>query len=92
MLPAMANVSFRFSNNVFQAPGTAAWNLPWGDRDSYWGFAVRPFQANNTAVLERVSANTDNDLNTSTDITVTVISAPGIFGGLFRFTAIRVTP
>ncbi len=88
----MANVSYFFSAPVFQAPGQVAWNFPWGDRDNYWGFAVRPFQANNTAVLLEVAANQDNNLNNSTDIVFRVISAPGIHGGLFRFTATRVSP
>lgn len=89
----MANVQLFRASPVFQAPGEAAWNVNgWGDRDNYWGFSVRPFQANNTAVLLRVAANTDNNLNTSTDLVVNVFSAPGINGGLLRLAAVRVTP
>ena len=98
----MANVSFFRSGTAdgvglaFQAPGTVAWNLGGGyagDRDNYWGYSARPYQANNTVVLEKVSANQDNNLNNSTDLVVTVISnAPGINGTLIRFAAIRVTP
>ncbi len=72
-----------------------AWNLfgsYGGDRDNYWGYSARPYQANNTVVLEKVSANQDNNLSNSTDLVVTVISAPGINGTLIRFTAIQVTP
>ena len=88
----MANVTFFNANPVYQAPGEMAWNITWGDRDNYWGFSVRPFQANNTAVLKTISANSDNNLNQSTDLVVDVISAPGIVGGLLHITGTRVTP
>ncbi|WP_406291420.1 hypothetical protein [Embleya sp. NBC_00896] len=84
----MGTLSYFWAQPVFQAPGTVAWNVPWGDRDWYWGFAARPFQANDTTVLERVSANHDNNLNNSTDVVVTMISGGG---GLVRLTATRVT-
>jgi hypothetical protein len=73
-----------------------AWNLYGGiggDRDNYWGYSARPYQANSTVVLEKVSANQDNNLSNSTDLVVTVIPIPpDTSGTLIRFAAIRVTP
>jgi hypothetical protein len=89
----MADVTFHFSTDVYQGPGSTTWTFnDWGDRESYWGFSVRPIeQADYSAVLDRVSSNMDHNLRISTDITVTVTSAPGVAGGLLRFTAVQVT-
>lgn len=87
----MATVHFRQSSPVWQSAGTAAWNMVVGDRDNFWGFSARPFQANDTVVLEKVSANSDNNLNQSTDIVITMI--PGVGGGgLVRLAAGAVSP
>ena len=89
----MADVRYFHANPVYQAPGQAAWNLPWGDENNCWTFSVRPFQANNTTELIKIGANTGNGMNlVSTDLVVNVKSAPGIVGGLIRITATRVTP
>jgi hypothetical protein len=77
----------------FQAPGTARWTHtgPWaGNRDHYFGYAVRPFQANSTAILGRVAATQDNNLTNTTTLDVTVESTVG--GTLLKFTAIQVGP
>jgi hypothetical protein len=64
---------------------------PWaGNRDHYFGYAVRPFQANSTAILGRVSATHDNNLVNTTTLEVTVVSSVG--GTLLQFTAVQVTP
>jgi hypothetical protein len=85
----MANVSFFFANPVFQANGPAAWNMPVGDRDNCWSFSARPFQANDRVILHEVAANSDNNLNQSTDIVITMAASGG--GGLIRLTAMRVS-
>lgn len=87
----MATAHFRQWSPVWQSAGTAAWNVPVGDRDNYWGFSARPFQANDTVVVEKVSANSDNNLNQSTDIVLRMI--PGVGGGgLIRLAAGAVSP
>jgi hypothetical protein len=81
----------------FQADGTAEWVWDHGDRDFYWGFSVRPFQANQSVELVRVWSTSDNDLNQKTHLLVTVGPAPpgpdtfpDSTGTLLRFTAIKV--
>lgn len=87
----MANVAVFVANPVWQANGTQAWNLGAGDRDNCWTFSVRPFQANDRATLEAgIFANSDNNLNQSTDVVVTLAGSGG--GGLIRLTATRVSP
>jgi hypothetical protein len=94
----MAGVIFHQTGGSlpFQAPGTVIWTLsgPWGgNRDHHFGYAARPFQANNTATLQRVTAAQDNNLVNTTDLTVTVAStSPGINGTLLKITAVQVTP
>ncbi len=86
----MATVTLIRSNPVMQSTVTARWRWKQGDRDSYWGFSVRPFQANNTAEVTRLISSSDNDLNQVTilDVTVRGIESPDM--GLLRFTAIKV--
>jgi hypothetical protein len=89
----MATVTFFTPPNpVLQNTVTARWTWSLGDRDSYWGFSVRPFQANNTAEVTRVISSSDNNLNQVTilDVTVRGIGSPDV--GLLRFTAIKVQP
>lgn len=86
----MANVHFFFANPIWQANGTIAWNLPIGDRDNCWSFSARPFQANDRVTVTSISANSDNNLNQSTDMLVTMQATGG--GGLVRLTATRVSP
>jgi len=86
----MATVTQFWSNPVLRNTATARWTWKLGDRDFYWGFSVRPFQANNTAEVTRLISSSDNDLNQVTilDVTVRGIGSPDI--GLLRFTAIKV--
>ena len=91
-----ANVNFYGAdpNVCFQADNTTAtWSWVLGDNNSYWGFSVRPFQANNLVALNAVATQSDNDLVQTTFLTVAVSdpSGPNIRtggGGLLRFTAI----
>jgi hypothetical protein len=79
----------------YQAPGTIVWTHSgsWaGNNNDYFGYAVRPFQANNTTTMGPVSATQDNNLVNTTSFAVTVASAPGINGTLLQFTAVQVTP
>lgn len=86
----MATVTQFWSNPVLQNTATGRWTWKLGDRDFYWGFSVRPFQANNTAEVTRLISSSDNDLNQVTilDVTVRGIGSPDV--GLLRFTAIKV--
>jgi hypothetical protein len=86
----MATVTQFFSNPVLQNAVNVRWRWKHGDRDFYWGFSVRPFQANNTAEVTRLISSSDNDLNQVTFLHVTVrgIESPDV--GLLRFTAIKV--
>lgn len=89
----VATVTQFFSNPVFQAGGTATWNVPLGDRDFYWGFAVRPFRADESARVDSVTAKSarNDAFIQSTDVVVTVGDSSGRSGGcLLRFTAIKV--
>jgi len=88
----MATVTRFFSNPVLQNTATARWTWNFGDRDNYWGFSVRPFQANNTAEVTRVISSSDNNLNQVTILDVTVRGIGGPDVGLLRFTAIKVEP
>lgn len=69
------------------------WTLtgPWaGNNTHYWGYCVRPFQANSSTILERVQATQDNNLTNTTSLDVTVVSSVG--GTLMTFTAAQVAP
>jgi hypothetical protein len=83
----------------FQAFGTTvSWSWALGDDTFYWGFAVRPLQANAlVSVAAPLTAISDNDLNQTTVLTVTVAAGPThrgpvspFEGTLLRFTAIKV--
>ena len=81
-------------NPVFQAYNEeVAWNVVAGDRDDYFGWAVRPFQARDSVVLVSVAAHSDNNLNQSTDLIVRIApNAPPVGGGgLIRITGVKVT-
>ena len=65
-----------------------------GDEAYYWGFSARPFQMNEIVSLEApITAQSDNDDNQATFLTVAVNGGPRSEGqGTFiRFTAIKVT-
>jgi hypothetical protein len=90
----VATVTQFWCNPVWQAYGQTAWNVAWGDRDFYWGFSARPYQANDIVRLDAASSNSDNNLNQSTDLVVTITDSfggtPRGQGGLIRLTAIKV--
>jgi hypothetical protein len=72
--------------DVFQAPGTLTWRWLAGEREHYWGFSVRPFQANESgAEILRQFTSSDNDLRHTQHLVVRVAS-----GNLYRFSAIWV--
>jgi hypothetical protein len=84
---------------VFQAYGTTLdWTWTLGDDSFYWGFAVRPLQANSAVSVQTpITAVSDNDLNQVTVLTVSVNPGPTHRGRvnfgegcLLRFTAIKV--
>jgi hypothetical protein len=83
----MAGLShFWTERNVFQAAGTiVSWTWKLGEEQDYWGFCVRPFQANSDVAVSGQFTTTDNDLNCFEHFTVSTTS-----GGLIRFSAIRV--
>ena len=74
--------------DVFQAAGTSVeWQATrLGEREHYWGFSYRPFQANERgAEILRHFITVDNDLN-HTDHVVTRVTD----GNIYRFSAIWV--
>ena len=91
-----ANVNFYTVNPAlaFQADNTVqTWWWILGDNYSYWGFSVRPYQANNRVSLTNVTTQSDNDLVQTTFLTVAVSDPVGRNireggGGLLKFTAI----
>ena len=76
------------SNEPYQAAGTTVeWTWPMGEHQHYWGFAVRPFQANCTFELVRHWTSVANGVDLHTEhLLVTAIAG----GGLIRLSAIRV--
>ncbi|MEA2454229.1 MAG: hypothetical protein QOI45_491 [Thermoleophilaceae bacterium] len=89
----MANVTLIRGNPVFQAYGETAWNMsPSGDGDNCWVWSVRPFQARDSAFLSGVAANSDNNLNQSTDLVVKLSPNEGPVGGggLIRITGAKI--
>jgi hypothetical protein len=73
--------------DVFQAPGTVTWTLSnLSEREHYWGFSFRQFQANERGV-EILSHRTtsDNNLQHKDIFTVSVTD-----GNIYRFSAIWV--
>ena len=82
-----------WSNPMLQTAGVRKWTWKHGDRDFYWGFCVRPFQANMTAEVLNLVSESDNNLNQVTHLTVRAVDTgpePGRFPGQLRFTAIKV--
>jgi hypothetical protein len=61
------------------------WDWPVGEEQHYWGFSVRPFQANSDMQVVRQWTTTDNNLTSVQHFHLTTNS-----GGLFRFSAIWV--
>ena len=89
----MSSVTLIRLNPIFQAYGETAWNVaPSGDGDNAWLWSVRPFQARDSAFLSGVNANSDNNLNQSTDLVVKLANnqGPAGGGGLIRITGAKV--
>jgi hypothetical protein len=88
----MATVTLISFAPVWQAYGEVAWNVVRGDRDNYYGWSVRPYQARDTAYLVGVAAHSDNNLNQSTDMVVRLSANQGPVGGggLVRITGVKV--
>jgi hypothetical protein len=85
--------------SLWQKFGTTVdWTWGYGDDQFYWGFAVRPLQANcAVSVQAPLIAQSDNDMRQSTVITVTAGPSPSFIGPvnpgegtLLCFTAIKV--
>jgi hypothetical protein len=72
--------------DVFQSPGTVNWTWPIAEREHYWGFSIRPFQANEAGMeIVRHIISSDNNLRHTDHFTVTVSS-----GNIYRWSAISV--
>lgn len=85
ILTLMAELNHRWTD-VFQAPGTVEWAWPMGEREHYWGYSFRPFQANEAGVeIVRQFTTSDNNLNYTEHLVVKVSS-----GNIYRLSAIWV--
>ncbi|AYB41679.1 hypothetical protein D5F52_26355 (plasmid) [Brevibacillus laterosporus] len=71
---------------VLQQPGDVEWEWVLGDRDYYWGFSVRPYQANEASEIIRMWVTSDNRLNQTTHFIVRKLDNDP---GLMQFSAIR---
>jgi hypothetical protein len=82
----MAGLS-HFWTDAFQNARTAKilWTWPVGEQQDYWGYCVRPLQANSDLTIDAEATTTDNDLNYIQNFLLTTRS-----GGRIRFSAIRV--
>ncbi|AGL03921.1 hypothetical protein Desgi_4697 [Desulfoscipio gibsoniae DSM 7213] len=72
---------------VLQGTGDFHWEWDYGDRDNYWGYSVRPFQANEAVETIRTWVTSDNNLSQTTHFIVRKLDADP---GLLRFTAVRL--
>lgn len=72
------------SYNPYQAPGTTGWSWQVGENEHYWGYSVRPFQANSDFEVVRQWTTSNNDMQFFENFVVTTNS-----GGLVRFSALR---
>ncbi len=82
----MAGLSHFWTDTVFQnARTTVLWTWQVGEQQDYWGYCVRPWQANSDLTITAEATTTDNDLNYIQNFLLTTRS-----GGLMRFSAIRV--
>ncbi|OPX86364.1 MAG: hypothetical protein A4E53_03275 [Pelotomaculum sp. PtaB.Bin104] len=80
-------MAFIQSEPVLQASGDTHWEWDYGDRDNYWGFSVRPYQANDACETIRTWVTSDNNLTQITHFMVRKLDSDP---GLLRFTAIRL--
>ncbi|WP_141753639.1 hypothetical protein [Streptomyces agglomeratus] len=86
----MATVTHYHANDVYQAEGTAAWNLPWGENYDFWSFSAMPVTGGTSLTLERTQTNRAGVTQFSTDIVTRMISSSG--GGMVKMSATRVAP
>jgi hypothetical protein len=68
--------------NLWQDASTQQWDMSAGENQHYWGFSVRPFQANSDVEVVRQWATSDNNFN-YTEHFVVRNGSPG----LIRFSA-----
>ena len=70
--------------NPFQAANTTLdWTWLVGENQHYWGYSVRPFQANSDFEILRQFTTSDNNMAVTEHFTVRTAS-----GGLVRFSAL----
>jgi hypothetical protein len=73
--------------DVFQAANAPAhWTWAIAEREHYWSFSYRPFQANSDAEITRHFTTTDNNLVATEHIFTTTTT-----GNIFRISAIWVS-
>ncbi|MFH8614535.1 hypothetical protein ACH4E8_05570 [Streptomyces sp. NPDC017979] len=74
-------------SDVFQSPGTDHWTWTIGEREHFWAFSWRPFQANEagTEIVRHFTAS-DNNLQQTDHFDISVSS-----GNIYRFSAIWVS-
>jgi hypothetical protein len=70
---------------VFQAANTTVEWVAVGEREHYWAYSIRPWQANSDVEIVRQWTTTDNNLNSTQRFMVTTNT-----GNLFRLSAIWV--
>jgi hypothetical protein len=71
---------------IFQrANTTVPWTWQVGESEHYWGYSIRPWQANSDAEIVRQWTTTDNNLTSTQHFIVTTQT-----GNLFRWSAIWV--
>jgi hypothetical protein len=73
--------------DVFQAGGTTVeWTWTVGEREHYWGYSFRPWQANEAGVeIVRQFTTSDNNVQDTQHLVVSVKS-----GNIYRLSAIAV--
>ena len=76
----------------YQAVGTTQWEWDTvGEGDHYWGFSLRPKQANMLVEVEREWATTNNEMNAVQHFVVRVAGHDrSETGGLLMFNVIKV--
>lgn len=73
--------------DVFQRANTIShWTWPVGEREHYWGFSFRPWQANSDCEIIQQFTTTDNNLRATEHLIVKTTT-----GNNFRLSAIWVS-
>ncbi len=79
-------------DGLYQADSTVQWDWQLGDNSFYWGFAIKPQQANMQVEITREWTTVDNNFTQIEHFLVTVSGfdrSHDSNGGLLQFTAIR---